>query len=102
MRLSTYKVEKFAVIHEQRTKIRYRHRRTRGWTTIESYGNGMKVVDPVSKGQKDHPCRDNMSTRRCGVTGSFKKWISVDSTRLFFETSFYKKSTNQKLKLESI
>lgn len=32
----------------------------RGWTTIESYGNGTEVDDPISKGQKDHP--------RCVVT----------------------------------
>lgn len=50
---------KFAIIHKQRAEIRYRHR-MRGWTTIESYGNGTEVDDPISKGQKNHP--------RCVVT----------------------------------
>lgn len=82
---------KFAIIREQRDEIRYHHR-ARGWTTIESYGNGTKVDDPISKGQKDHP-RCVVTMCRRGVTGPFKKIDLPGLSYAYFE-KLYAKNIN--------
>jgi len=70
-----YEDGKFAVTREQRFKIKYHHRMRR-WTTIESYANGTKMDDPISKGQKDYPrCARTMCL---AVTAPFKKMVFED------------------------